>query len=100
MKSSRCQENKKEQHVSRWLSHSSTLNVPVFYLIPEEALMNRATEHWLGDLIVYSPKNGRNIGILHSIFPDTFFSFKVLLVSVVDVIYSLKKKSFIVFFRA
>ena len=99
MKSSRWQKNKKEQHISRWLSHTSTLSVPVFHLSPEEALMKRATEHWFGDLIVYTPKSGGNIGMLCSIFPDFFFSFQVLLISVVDVIYYLKKKSFTVFFR-
>ena len=90
----------KEQHISRWLSHTSTVNVRVFHLIPGEALKKRAIEHWFGDLIVYNPENGGNIGMLHSIFPDFFFSFKVLLISVVDVMYYLKKKSFIVFFRA
>lgn len=71
----------------------------VLQMTPQESLVKGATVRWFWVLIMYNPWVGRNTGTLHSLLPDFFFSFKVQLISLVDVICYLKKKSFIVFLR-
>jgi hypothetical protein len=62
--------------------------------------MKIAIMHCFRDLITQNPGDARNIGTMHSILLDFFFSFKVHSISSVDIIYHLKKKSFIVFLRS